>query len=129
LNEDEIYSEPVTIDLPTLFKSIGTIGEIIELTLNVDLPLSELHRLNWMIKDQQSSHLDIFRKFNFIQIFYVSKLFLRTISIEFNNNHSQSNANSNISNYNHLNIITIKLFFISYDGFPISYNVTQTLKK
>jgi hypothetical protein len=51
-NEDEIYSEPVTIDLQTLFKSIGKIGEIIELTLNVDLSLSELHRLNRIIKDQ-----------------------------------------------------------------------------
>jgi lysosomal alpha-mannosidase len=66
LNEDEVYSQPVTIDLQTLFKSIGTIAEMIELILSANLPLSELHRLDWMTKDQKSSHVDMFRKLDFI---------------------------------------------------------------
>jgi lysosomal alpha-mannosidase len=67
LNEDQIYSQPVTFDLQTLFKSIGTISEMIELILTANLPLSDLHRLDWMTKDKQSSHVDTFRKLNFIE--------------------------------------------------------------
>ncbi len=66
LNEDEIYSKPATIDLQTLFKSIGTIAEMIELILSANLPLSELHRLDWMTEDQKSSHVDMFRKLYFM---------------------------------------------------------------
>ena len=53
LNEDDIYSKPVIIDLQMLFKSIGTIADIVELTLAANLPLSELHRLDWMTKDNE----------------------------------------------------------------------------
>jgi lysosomal alpha-mannosidase len=67
LYEDEIYSQPVTFDLQTLFNSIGTISEMIELTLSANLPLSELHRLDWMTKDRESSHVDTFRKLNLIE--------------------------------------------------------------
>ncbi len=67
LNEDQTYSQPVTIDLQALFKSIGTIAETVELILTANLPLSELHRLDWMTKDQESSHVDMFRKLNFIE--------------------------------------------------------------
>jgi lysosomal alpha-mannosidase len=70
LNEDEVYSQPVTIDLQTLFKSIGSIAEMIELILSANLPLSELHRLDWMTKDQKSSHVDMFRKLNFIEKYF-----------------------------------------------------------
>jgi lysosomal alpha-mannosidase len=69
LNEDEFYSKLVTIDLQTLFKSIGIINEMTELILTANLPLSELHRLEWMTKDQKSSHVDMFRKLNFIKKF------------------------------------------------------------
>ncbi|CAF3185467.1 unnamed protein product [Rotaria sp. Silwood2] len=62
LNEDELYSKPVTIDLQILFKSIGTINEMTELILIANLPLSELHRLDWMTKDEKSSHIDMLRK-------------------------------------------------------------------
>ncbi|UJR12010.1 hypothetical protein I4U23_016188 [Adineta vaga] len=55
IHEDQDYSQPVTIDLQTLFKSIGIIQNTTELILTANLPLSELHRLDWMIKDQQSS--------------------------------------------------------------------------
>ncbi len=96
LNEDEVYSQPATIDLQTLFKSIGTISEMIELTLSANFPLSELHRLDWMTKDQESSHVDMFRKLNFIEIFSLSEFILRTIFIKRHNDHSQSYANSNI---------------------------------
>ncbi len=87
LNEDQIYSQPVTIDLQTLFKSIGTIDEMIELTLSANLPLSELHRLEWMTKDQKSSHVDMSSKLNFIEIFSISQFILRTIFVERNNDH------------------------------------------
>jgi lysosomal alpha-mannosidase len=70
LNEDEVYSQPVTIDLQTVFKSIGSISEMIELILSANLPLSELHRLDWMTKDQKSSHVDMFRKLNFIEKYF-----------------------------------------------------------
>ena len=62
LNDDQVYSQPVTIDLQTLFKSIGTITGMEELILTANLPLSELHRLEWMVKDEGSSHVDMFRK-------------------------------------------------------------------
>jgi lysosomal alpha-mannosidase len=67
LNEDEVYSQPVTIDLQTLFKSIGIIAEMIELILSANLPLSELHRLDWMTKDGQSSNVNMFGKLNIIE--------------------------------------------------------------
>ena len=62
LNEDEIYSQPATIDLQALFTSVGTIAEMIELVLNANVPLSKLHRLEWMTKDGESSHVDAFGK-------------------------------------------------------------------
>lgn len=62
LNEDELYSKPVTIDLQLLFKSIGTINQMTELILTANLPLSQLHRLDWITKDKKSSHIDMFRK-------------------------------------------------------------------
>ncbi|CAF4301768.1 unnamed protein product [Rotaria sp. Silwood2] len=66
LNEDDMYSQPVTMDLQALFTSIGTIADMTELVLNANLPLSQLHRLDWMTKDQESSHVNMFRKLNFI---------------------------------------------------------------
>ncbi len=59
LNEDEIYSQPVKVDLQMLFKSLGTISNLTELTLGANLPLSDLHRLDWMITDNESSHVDM----------------------------------------------------------------------
>jgi lysosomal alpha-mannosidase len=59
LNEDEIYSQPVKIDLQMLFKSLGTITNFTELTLAANLPLSDLHRLDWITSDNESSHVDM----------------------------------------------------------------------
>ncbi|CAF3727422.1 unnamed protein product [Rotaria socialis] len=59
LNEDEIYSQAVNVDLQALFKSLGTITNLTELTLAANLPLSQLHRLNWMTNDNESSHVNI----------------------------------------------------------------------
>lgn len=67
LNEDATYSQPVTIDLQTLVKSIGTIASMTELTLAANLPLSDLHRLDWMTTDGQSSHVDMSGKLFFIE--------------------------------------------------------------
>lgn len=62
LNEDQIYSQPVTFDLQILFKTIGTISAATELILTANLPLADLHRLEWMTRDKESSHVDTFRK-------------------------------------------------------------------
>ncbi|CAF4157331.1 unnamed protein product, partial [Adineta steineri] len=64
-HEDEFYSKSVTIELQILFKSIGTINDMTELILTANLPSSELHRLQWNIKDQESSHTNMFRKLYF----------------------------------------------------------------
>ena len=66
LNEDETYSQSVMIDLQALFKSIGTIDGITELTLSANLNLSDLHRLEWMTNGQESSHADLAREFSFL---------------------------------------------------------------
>jgi lysosomal alpha-mannosidase len=55
LNEDDTYSNPVTIDLQSILKSIGTITNTVELTLGGNLPLAELQRLNWVTSDKESS--------------------------------------------------------------------------
>ena len=62
LNEDANYSQPVTIDLQTLFKSIGTIANTTDLILTANLPLSNLHRLDWTTTDGQSSHFHYFEE-------------------------------------------------------------------
>jgi lysosomal alpha-mannosidase len=59
LNEDEIYSLPVKVDLQALFRSLGTITNLTELALSANLPLSQLHRLDWMTNDNESSHVDM----------------------------------------------------------------------
>ncbi|CAF2976334.1 unnamed protein product [Rotaria socialis] len=56
MNEDDTYSHPVTIDLQSILKSIGTITNTVELTLGGNLPLAELQRLNWVTSDKESSH-------------------------------------------------------------------------
>ncbi|CAF1220295.1 unnamed protein product [Rotaria magnacalcarata] len=55
MNEDDTYSHPVTIDLQSILKSIGTITNTVELTLGGNLPLAELQRLNWVTSDKESS--------------------------------------------------------------------------
>jgi lysosomal alpha-mannosidase len=67
LNEDEIYSQPVKIDLQLLFKSLDTITNVTELTLGANLPLSDLHRLEWMTIDEESSHVDMTGESSFDQ--------------------------------------------------------------
>jgi len=64
LNEDYIYSKPVTIDLQTIFQSIGSISSATELTLAANLPLSQLQRLNWMSTDEKLNQMKVSRKFN-----------------------------------------------------------------
>ena len=65
LNEDDAYSKSVTVDLQIIFNSIGPITEIVELTLNANLPLSELHRLDWMTKDSTSFTPDGYGRWRF----------------------------------------------------------------
>ncbi|CAF1141929.1 unnamed protein product [Rotaria sordida] len=82
LNEDEFYSKSVTIDLQTLFKSIGTINEMTELILTANLPLSELHRLDWITKDQESSHIDMFQQYlSNVTIITLNPMQIRTFQV------------------------------------------------
>ncbi len=57
LFEDETYSNPVTFDLQSIFKQIGNIGNTVELTLNANLPLANLQRLNWTTDSLESSYM------------------------------------------------------------------------
>jgi lysosomal alpha-mannosidase len=50
-NEDSVYSQPVTFDLQSLFYSLGTIKDLLELTLAANLPLTDLHRLVWVTSE------------------------------------------------------------------------------
>jgi lysosomal alpha-mannosidase len=59
LFEDDTYSHPVTIDLQSIFKSIGTISNTVELTLGANLPLADLQRLNWFTDDKESSYVPV----------------------------------------------------------------------
>jgi lysosomal alpha-mannosidase len=63
LNEDALYSDPVTIDLQSIFKSIGTISHTVELTLGANLPLADLQRLNWVTTNEESSQINVPSKF------------------------------------------------------------------
>jgi lysosomal alpha-mannosidase len=59
LNEDNTYSHPVTIDLQSIFQLIGTISNTVELTLGGNLALADLHRLNWITTDEESSQINV----------------------------------------------------------------------
>lgn len=59
LNEDMNYSQPITLDLQSIFTSIGTISSAVEFTLTANLPLANLHRLNWTTTEGESMQLDI----------------------------------------------------------------------
>lgn len=62
LNEDQTYSQPVDVNLQSIFQSIGTISNTVELTLSANLPLADMKRLTWLTNDRQSSHIDIPRE-------------------------------------------------------------------
>ncbi|CAF1238466.1 unnamed protein product [Adineta steineri] len=61
LNEDEKYSYPTKINLQSIFKSIGTIDKILELTLDANLELtldanlelSQMNRLHWLTDNDE----------------------------------------------------------------------------
>lgn len=56
-DNDEIYSEPVIVDLQKIFDNFGLISDIEELTLAANLPLTSLQRLAWTTVDKQSSKM------------------------------------------------------------------------
>ncbi|CAF4737494.1 unnamed protein product [Rotaria sp. Silwood1] len=60
--EDDTYSQRSTFDLQSLFKSIGTISNTVELTLGANLPLADMKRLNWSTSDNKSSHRTVLTK-------------------------------------------------------------------
>ena len=64
LNEDDTYSKAVTLDLQSIFQSIGTISSTVELTLAANLPLADLQRLNWMTDDGQLNPMNTPSLFN-----------------------------------------------------------------
>ncbi|CAF3690205.1 unnamed protein product [Rotaria sp. Silwood1] len=56
LHEDEVYSQPIQIDLQKLLNSLGKIIDITELTLAGNMPLSDMKRLNWTTTENESSY-------------------------------------------------------------------------
>ena len=58
-NEDDTYSQAVTFDLQSIFQSIGTINNALELTLAANFPLSDLQRLNWTTNDEHVTPMKI----------------------------------------------------------------------
>jgi hypothetical protein len=63
LYEDDTYSQPVTFNLQSIFQSIGTVTNLVELTLGANLPLADLQRLNWLTGDEESSQMNVPSKF------------------------------------------------------------------
>jgi lysosomal alpha-mannosidase len=59
LNEDDTYSQSVPFDLQSIFQSVGTINNALELTLAANLPLAELQRLNWTTNDEYDNQMNI----------------------------------------------------------------------
>lgn len=62
LNEDQTYSKAVTVDLQSIFKSIGTISNIVELVLTANLELDKLERLNWRTDAGETSAMNVASK-------------------------------------------------------------------
>ena len=60
-NEDDTYSQSVSLDLQSIFQSIGTINNALELTLAANLPLAELQRFNWTTNDEHDNRMNIHR--------------------------------------------------------------------
>jgi len=58
LFEDNTYSQPVTFDLQSIFKAIGTISNTVELTLSANLELLKLQRLKWLASNEESSSVN-----------------------------------------------------------------------
>ena len=99
LNEDANYSQPVTFDLQSIFKTIGTISNVVELTLGANLPLANLQRLNWTTtNDEKSAKFHIPSKTVFDREYFQNKntLFFRTSIVQRYCDYFESNANSNI---------------------------------
>jgi lysosomal alpha-mannosidase len=59
LDEDDIYSHSTTINLQSIFKSIGTINNTLELTLSANLELSHMKRLHWSTDNEQFSQMNV----------------------------------------------------------------------
>jgi lysosomal alpha-mannosidase len=100
LDEDDTYSHPTTVDLQSIFRSIGTINSTLELTLSANLELSHMQRLDWSTDDKQLSEMNISSKLfklkeNFPE--YNILFFYRTRLVHRYKYHFESNANSNIS--------------------------------
>ena len=53
VNEDSMYSKPVSVDIQSLFRTVGSIASMVELTLGANLELSNLKRLDWNTVDMQ----------------------------------------------------------------------------
>jgi lysosomal alpha-mannosidase len=59
LSEDDTYSHPVTFDLQSLFKSIGTISNTVEMALGGNLVLADMKRLDWVTGDEHLSQMNV----------------------------------------------------------------------
>jgi lysosomal alpha-mannosidase len=115
LFEDDTYSYPVTIDLQSILKSIGTISNIVELTLGANLELAKLQRLDWITSEEETFQMNVpTRKFihqnNSSQSIYLNILFRGRI-VERYSCAIDTHANSNISIDNGLDAYRFKISF------------------
>ncbi|CAF4333405.1 unnamed protein product [Rotaria sp. Silwood2] len=62
LNVHLLTLDQATFDLQSLFKSIGTISNKVELTLAANLPLADMKRLDWLTGDKKSSNITVSEK-------------------------------------------------------------------
>lgn len=75
LNEDAIYSQSVKFDLQSLFNSLGTIKDLLELTLSANYPLANVHRLVWQTDESEQMFNDQFSKF----FYYIKKFLIKSL--------------------------------------------------
>lgn len=55
-NEDAVYSQSIEVDLQELLSGLGEIGDVTEMVLGGNMPLSQLNRLNWTTTENESSY-------------------------------------------------------------------------
>jgi hypothetical protein len=61
LTDDDKYSQDVIVDLQDLFRTLGSINDIVELNLSANLPLNEMNRLQWYTNDNRTVQTNIQR--------------------------------------------------------------------
>lgn len=91
LGEDSQLSQPVTIDLRTLFVGLDPV-EVVETTLTANLPLKELNRLKWKTSsnEKKSPPIEILDNLADDYTITIQAMDIRTFLIRFQNTGKQT---------------------------------------